>query len=221
MTGFRGRLAVAWLLSLGAALVAILAGTGTMALIVTGLLVLASGVMLLAATARIGGFSRVAGGAAREIASGHLTARLDVPGGGDLGGLANEFNHMADAIEAQVKAAAQERSRLLAVINSSMDGTVAVDSHNNIQFASDAVFTLLERPPDDMVGQQFAWLVSNPEVIQGLRDCRTEGLRNSHVIERPGKRFLRAIITPIHGGGDWTSLVVFHDLTDVRRAVPG
>jgi two-component system phosphate regulon sensor histidine kinase PhoR len=174
--------------------------------------------MLFAAVSRIGGFSRVAGGAAREIASGHLTARLDVSGGGDLRDLANEFNYMADQVEARIKDASQERSRLLAALNSSIDATVAVDADNNIQFANEAVSTLLEKPPADMVGQQFAWLVSNPEVIQGLRECRAAGTRSSHVIQRPNRRFLRAIVTPIHGGGDWTSLVVFHDLTDVRRA---
>lgn len=218
MPGFRGRLALAWLLAVIAVLIVAVAGTDAVALIAAGILLAASAALLLTSVSRIGGFSRVAGGAAREIASGHLTARLDVPGRGDLGDLANEFNYMADQIEARVKDASQERSRLLAALNSSIDATVAVDADNNIQFANDAVSTLLDKQPDDMVGQQFAWLASNPDVIQGLRECRDRGTRSSHVIQRPGRRFLRAIVTPIHGGGDWTSLVVFHDLTSVRRA---
>jgi two-component system phosphate regulon sensor histidine kinase PhoR len=38
------------------------------------------------------------------------------------------------------------------------------------------------------------------------------------VIERPGRRHLQVIITPIIDGGEWAMLVVIHDVSDVRRA---
>jgi two-component system phosphate regulon sensor histidine kinase PhoR len=215
--GFRAQIALAWILAAVAVGVALLAGVGLVAFIVAGGLIVLSGAVLVLATSRINGLIRVAAGAAREMAAGELTVRLDLPATGQMGDFAQDFNAMADAVESRVQLASQERSRLVAVINASVDATVAVDADNYIRFANASVFTLLEKRPEEMIGQQFAWLVSNPEVIQGLRDCRASGERSSHVIERTGRRYLRAIVTPIEGGGEWTSLVVFHDLTDVRR----
>ena len=37
------------------------------------------------------------------------------------------------------------------------------------------------------------------------------------LIERPNKQYLQAVTTPILSGGDWASLAVFHDLSEVRR----
>ena len=215
--GFRAQVALAWILGATAVGVVLLAGAGFGAVIVTGAIVALSGALLLLAVSRINGLIRVAAGAAREMAAGELAVRLDLPANDQMGQFAQDFNDMADAIESRVQLASQERSRLVAVINASVDATVAVDADNYIRFANASVFTLLEKRPEEMVGQQFAWLVSNPEVIQGLRDCRANGERSSHVIERTGRRYLRAIVTPIEGGGEWMSLVVFHDLTDVRR----
>lgn len=135
----------------------------------------------------------------------------------DLGEAAGAFNRMADRLEARIAGASQERNRLMAAINSSVDAVIAVDAENNVTFANAATDIMLEKKPDEIVGQPFVWVVPTAEVIQALRDSRESGIQSSHVIERPVRRYLRAIVTPIRGGGEWASLVVFHDLTDVKR----
>jgi len=217
LRGFKGLAFMAWIIAATAVVVVVTMDDGLLPQIAAVLLMAASAALLIAASVKVSGFVRIAAGAAREVAEGELTERLDASSGDEMEEFAREFNQMANTIEARVGIASQERSRLLAVINSSLDATVAVDADNNICFANASVLTLLEKRPEEMLGQQFAWLISTPGVIQGLRDCRVSGERSSHVIERPGRRYLRAIVTPIAGGGDWTSLVVFHDLTDVKR----
>ena len=218
LRGFRGQALLAYLFALTAVAVVLIAGDALAAIVAVAVLLMLSAALLLRATGKVGGFARVVAGASREIADGVLTTRLDLPAGDEMGNVADEFNRMASKLEKRVAAAAQERSRLIAAINASVDGLVAVDEHNTITFANSAVKTLLGKDPDEMTGGQFAWLMSDPAVIQGLKECRADRLRSSHVVERPGRHYLRAMITPIHGGGDWSSLVVFHDLTDIRRS---
>jgi PAS domain S-box-containing protein len=105
----------------------------------------------------------------------------------------------------------------MAAINSSVDAVVATDRESTVTFANAAVQELLGRAPEEIVGRPFVWTMPDAEVIEGLRASRERGESSSYVIERPNRQFLRAIITPIVGGGVWSSLVVFHDLTDVKR----
>jgi two-component system phosphate regulon sensor histidine kinase PhoR len=215
--GFAGRVLLAFILAAAACAVALIAGevSSPVAAIALALLAL-SLVAALAAIQTVSRSARVMGGAAREIASGQLAVRIDTAED-ELGQAAADFNRMAARIEQLVEAASQERNRLMAAINSSVDAIVAVDAENNVAFANDAVADLLEVAPGDMIGRPFVWAVPAPDVIEALRTSREQGVQSSQVVERPRRKFLRAIVTPIRGGGAWSSLVVFHDLTDARR----
>jgi two-component system phosphate regulon sensor histidine kinase PhoR len=204
------------LAALGAGLALVL-GDSVGVIIVVAVLLAASAGLGITAAAAVAGEARMLAGAAREIGQGELTARLEQRPDDELGLAYDEFNRMASQLESRVAAASQERNRLMAALNSSLDAVVAVDVDSNITFANAAVFGLLGRAPEEIVGNPFVFIMPDPAAIEGLRASRERGESSSHVIERPNRRFLRAIITPIVGGGAWSSLVVFHDLTDVKR----
>jgi two-component system phosphate regulon sensor histidine kinase PhoR len=214
---FRGRVLTAYLLAVGAVILLLLTGDSTVVAIIAAVLVVTGAAVLFGAVSRVARFARMTAGASREFGEGGLTARTDWASADELGDVSDEFNRMASRLERRVNAAAQERARLLAALNSSVDGIVAVDAHNTITFSNTAVRDLLGRDPEEMTGETFAWLMSDPAVVRALRECNASRARSSHVVERPGRHYVRAIITPIQGGGEWASLVVFHDLTDVRR----
>jgi two-component system phosphate regulon sensor histidine kinase PhoR len=199
-----------------AAIVAIATEASLTVVIIAVVLLVTGAALVASAASAVGRSARVLAGAADEIAEGHMATRIEVPND-DLGVAAGAFNRLADRIEARIAGASQERNRLMAAINSSVDAVIAVDAENNVTFANAATEVMLEKKPDEIVGQPFVWVVPTAEVIQALRDSRESGVQSSLVIERPVRRYLRAIVTPIRGGGEWASLVVFHDLTDVKR----
>jgi len=214
---FAARAVAGYLLAIAAAIVALIASGASLTIIaVVGVLLIVGAGLLVSAASAVARSARVLAGAAGEIGEGQMAVRMETTDD-DLGGAASAFNRMADRLEARIAGASQERNRLMAAINSSVDAVIAVDAENNVTFANAATEVMLEKKPDEIVGQPFVWAIPTAEVIQALRDSRESGIQSSHVIERPVRRYLRAIVTPIRGGGEWASLVVFHDLTDVKR----
>jgi two-component system phosphate regulon sensor histidine kinase PhoR len=156
-------------------------------------------------------------GAARAIASGDLGQRVRPRPAGEVGELADAFNQMAQSLEDLIAAASQERNRITAALNSSIDAVLAVDAEGRIAFANLAAERLLFRSQGELIGNRFAWIMPNEQVLDALRASREDGRRGAIVIERPNRQHLQVITTPIIGGGEWGALVVFHDLTDVKR----
>jgi two-component system, OmpR family, phosphate regulon sensor histidine kinase PhoR len=156
--------------------------------------------------------------AVRGIAAGNLQERVSPRPPGEIGELADAFNQMAHRVEDLVLTASQDHDRMLAALNSSADALVALNSNDAIAFANAAAERILLRPLHGMTGNPFAWVMSNAQVIDALRSSREEGQSRSLVVERPYRQYLQVIVTPIIDGGDWASLVVFHDISEVRRA---
>ena len=155
--------------------------------------------------------------AARAIARGRLSERVSPRPSGEVGKLADAFNQMAQSLEELVAVASQERNRLMAALNSSIDAVMAVDAQGQVAFANVAAERLFLRSQEELVGNPFVWVMPNDRVIEALRSSREGGRREAFLIERPNRQYLQVISTPIVGGGDWAALVVFHDLSDVRR----
>jgi two-component system phosphate regulon sensor histidine kinase PhoR len=155
--------------------------------------------------------------AARSIATGNLSERVSPRPSGEVGELADAFNQMAQGLEDLIAAASQERNRLVAALNSSIDAVLAVTAEGRITFANVAAERLFLRSHEELVGNPFVWVMPDEQVIEALRASREEGRREARLIERPNRQYLQVITTPIVGGGEWAALVVFHDLTDVKR----
>ena len=156
--------------------------------------------------------------AARAVSAGDMGARVSPRPAGELGELADAFNQMGDSLQRLIALASQERSRMLAALNSSVEAVIAVDAEGRITFANLAAQHLFFRALDELVGNPIVWVLPNDRVIEALRASREEGRRQTQIIERPNKQYLQLTTTPIVAGGDWAALAVFHDLTDVRRA---
>ncbi len=208
--------AAAAALALLTALVAALGGRDVLVAVLaagTGVLAAVSLVLSLAAISAM----RSAAAAADAIRSGDYASRASDGGRGDPAGLVEAFNAMARSVQESVETASHAHSRLMAALNSSIDAIVAVDADSRITFANDAARRLLSQQGQDLVGSPFAWFVPDDRLVEALRASSVERRSLSVIIERPNKQYLQAVTTPILSGGDWASLAVFHDLSEVKR----
>lgn len=115
--------------------------------------------------------------AARSIAAGNLTERVSPRPPGEVGQLADAFNQMAQSLEDLMAAASQERNRLTAALNSSIDAVLAVTADGRIAFANIAAERLFLRSHEELVGNPFVWVMPDEQVIEALRASREEGCR--------------------------------------------
>lgn len=107
------------------------AGTGTLTLLLVGAIALIIRVVVLR---RLQRFETTA----RLIAAGDLTRRVPAEGSDTLGWLAREFNTMAESVTGLVRDVRNERERLETVINSIDDGIVVLTPDRIIVAANDA-----------------------------------------------------------------------------------
>ncbi len=178
---------------------------------------------------------------ADALAEGDLSARIpaDFAGAGELGTIAQTFNHMAQSLQAQraeldqvLSHIGDEHSRLELIINSMSEGLIAVDLEGRFLLCNDAARKLFpELPPDGLLStwrQTHALLRLDgrtpypPDERPMSRALRGEQVSNLDVLLRaPGQRdhILRMNLRPLRDpqgllvGG----LSVFGDITE-RKA---
>jgi two-component system phosphate regulon sensor histidine kinase PhoR len=155
---------------------------------------------------------------AASIAAGNLEARVMPRPIGEMGETADAFNQVAANLQEQIAKASQDHSRMLAALSSTADAVIALSDRDLIAFANPAAEQLLQRSQREMMGNPFGWAMADPDVVGVLRSSREQRQAQRLVVEHPAGRHLEVSVTPIIEGGDWASLVVFHDVTSVRRA---
>ena len=155
--------------------------------------------------------------AAAHIAAGNLAERIRQRPSGPAGQMADALNRVAEQFQQQMSSASEGESRLAAALNSSIDAVAALDAEGRILFANVAFEEAFGRTLDEVAGRPFAYVLADEDVVDAIRASREQGLRKISVIERPGRLFFQVVTTPISGGGEWSVLIVFHDVTDVQR----
>jgi len=124
---------------------------------------------------------------------------------GEVGELADAFNQMAQALEDLIAAASQERKRLVAALNSSIDAVLAVTAEGRITFANVAAERLFLRSHEELVGNPFVWVMADEQVIEALRASREQGRGEARLISRPNRQYLQVMSycpcsTPVYLG---------------------
>lgn len=154
---------------------------------------------------------------ARRFAAGDLSHTIEGKHPSTTTELVAALNNMARELSARFESASQEQSRLTAALDSSIDAVVAVGANDRITFANLAAKRLFMRSREELVGAPFVWIMPNEQVIEALHKSHEEGRSEMELSDQPNKRQLHVITAPIAGGGDWSALAIFHDLTEVRR----
>jgi two-component system phosphate regulon sensor histidine kinase PhoR len=218
LSSLRLQLIVAFAAFAGASALALVVADASLAVVIAVVaMTAAGGAVLWLAADRVGASVREIRGAAREMAQGEFGTRLPAEDAGELAGAFRDFNEMARSFEGRVEAASQERNRLMAAINSSVDAVVALGEDGVVRFANAAAESLVGKGEDGLVGRPLAWAIADRDVIEAVRRAREEGLASRHLVKRPNRRILEAFVAPIAGGGEWAFLLVFHDVTELKQ----
>jgi len=160
--------------------------------------------------------------ASRALASGSFAGVAAGGGGSEVAELASAFNEMASRLHETMRSLHQERSRLEAMLASSRDAIVVLDSAGSVRYLNPAASTFYGA----LVGRSLAEVMRDPEMTALLRHMlaaeqgdgppRERGQTVTlHVDDRDA--WVQATASPIAGGGGWAVLVVLHDVTEQRK----
>ncbi len=156
--------------------------------------------------------------AAERLASGDLNIHLLPTTRDEVGLLTRAFNHMAEALRAQVTTLARERSRLEAVLNNMADGALITDVHGEVVLVNPAAARILRIDAAQALGCTFAQAVHDHQLIELWSACRAHQQEQVATVEAgPRGSFLHAIVTPLSEDDALRVLVILQDLTRVRR----
>lgn len=152
-------------------------------------------------------------------------APVSTPGGGgsEVEDLAAAFDTMSDRLNATFVSLSEERSRLQALLASSTDLLLVLDKFGIIRYLNPAA----ERQIGAAVGRSLLEATRSHELNDLVRalpraqdtDYGAPAARQSSTLSLDGgEHWLLATVSPVRGGGGWATLVILHDVTEVRRA---
>lgn len=154
---------------------------------------------------------------ARRIAAGDTSARVLSQRHDEIGDLVRAFGEMTEGQREQIAGLNQSYRRFAAVINHMADGVIITDGAGVVLLINPAACRLLHTSEATALGRTFAAVVRHHALIELWRRGRREQTEQVEAVEISPKLFLQAVLTPFRREGVAGFLVLFQDLTQVRR----
>lgn len=183
-------------------------GTTTVLTILLGILVALYTVRPLTKLTRIA--QRVADGQIEEIGP---SSRHD-----EIGQLHQSIQLMAGHLKAQINDLRAERTKLEAVLSNMTDGVIMVDSQGLVQLANRAAIDLFQVEEGQSIGKSLIEVVRSHQLVDLWRRCQQSKAQETTTLETtPARLFIQGIATPLENPLPGMTLLVFQDLTRVRK----
>jgi two-component system phosphate regulon sensor histidine kinase PhoR len=159
---------------------------------------------------------------ARRLAAGDLSQRLVVPRTEEIAGIAASLNEMARELDETIRSITRERNEREAVLESMVEGVLAVDTDHRVIAVNPAAARLLGIDAEAVRDQAIEEVTRNPELQQAV-DAALDGRGPVEVdlaLHVAGRdRFVQANGALLHatGGEVVGAVVVLNDVTRLRR----
>ena len=157
---------------------------------------------------------------ARRMADGDFSRKISVGSADEIGQLGNALNLMARRLEDRLVALEEERAKGAAILDSMVEGVLAVDGMNRILFINASACRLFNISSVVAEGRPFLEVIRNKEMLDLLNQTLREGVfapRELHILT-PVQRILQVHASPLKGSERPSgALWVMHDVTELRR----
>ena len=157
---------------------------------------------------------------ALRFAEGDFAHKLPVPHSRELAALAEALNRMADQLDDRLKAIAEQHNMLAAVLASMVEGVVAVDVNGRLIATNNACARILDLPPGEWEGRDFAERIRHPELVALIRKAlEGEESELEIALQEAEERYLQVHATALRQarGPHLGALAVLNDVTRLRR----
>ncbi len=156
----------------------------------------------------------------RGFEQGDYAQRFLVLSGDQVGELGESMNTLAKDLESKIRALAEERNRLKAILYTMQEGVIVLNADGNIALFNPAMRRLFGLD-ESALGKPPIEVIRNAD-LQGIVDESLAGQavesRELRVIRGGQERFLMVQATPFSGKSEpLGAIIVMYDVTNLRR----
>ena len=163
--------------------------------------------------------------AAGEISKGNYNKKIQVESNDQIGQLTRTFNQMSQRLNQTVNQLEDENYKMEAIVNSMMNGLVAVDSKNKILLINAMCYSFFDIHISPAIGRDFYEVFRNEDLLKMLEKAveQKKPFTEEFVWQSAfqGDKILRVNINPISGAkgiaGNMGTLLLFQDMTRIRK----
>ncbi len=155
---------------------------------------------------------------AQRMAGGELGEIKPLYRRDEIGRLHQAFQNMARQVTEQIDELQTERTKLEIVLANMTDGILMVDSEGRVQLMNPAALNLFNTTEDQAYQKTLIEVVRHHQLVELWRTSNITLQQESTTLETsPDRVFLQGIATPLHESLPGMTLMIFQDLTRVRK----
>jgi two-component system phosphate regulon sensor histidine kinase PhoR len=157
---------------------------------------------------------------ARKLAAGAPGQRVPVTSQDEIGILARALNDMTDQLEAKIHELSDDRAQLLAVLVSMVEGVMVLDCRGVVLQVNPALERMFTLKPGETKGRPYWEVIRHHELNElTARVLERRTSLGGELTLTPSGHQLRveASVTACAGENEPCAVLVFHDVTAVRR----
>jgi len=160
---------------------------------------------------------------ASRIAGGRYNRRVKVKGTDEIGTLAATFNHMAERLEQTIEELINDKSKIEAILSSSVNGVVAVDNDQNTMFLNPIAERMLDVREKNFYGKPLFDIFRNKDAERVLKQVMSaeRGRPMEFELTWPKNHTIRIISAHIRPKVKHSrtigTLITIQDITKVKK----
>ena len=136
----------------------------------------------------------------------------------EIGQLEQAFNHLTSQLNTQIEDLEIERARLSSVLANMTDGILIINEKGSVQLINPAAERIFNVSSSAALGHTLIEVVRNHQLVDLYNRSQRTGDQLSIMFDTsPERLFIQAIATPLHQAVSGNTLLVFQDLTRLRR----
>ena len=158
--------------------------------------------------------------AARQLAGGDHDVRLRTDSRDEVGLLAHTLNRMTDQLKIKIHELSEDRGQLLAMLSSMVEGVMVLDNRGRILQVNPALEGMFAVARSETRGRPSSDVFRHPELNTLVATVlATRTAQQDEIVLMPGGQCLHIEAAIAGGAGetDACAVLVFHDITELRR----
>jgi two-component system phosphate regulon sensor histidine kinase PhoR len=157
--------------------------------------------------------------AARQLAAGNLSVRLQPSAHDEVGLLADTLNRMTEELRSKIEELSEDRAQLLAMLTSMVEGVMVLDSRGRILQVNPAWERMFGVSRAEARGRQSSDVFAHPKLnalVSAVLAARTG--QEAEILLANGRCLnVEASVAGGEQDNEACAVLVFHDITELRR----